>query len=177
MLWYHEAPWRPQPDDALLELQSQFLRENYDLASMLQEHLHSAREAVRITESEGDAYGILDFYREQLACLERLAQSPQPEEPKKQIEFVREVWKWSGQGIGNVLDVTGASGQNEMDAQVLGSDDVEKFCGTDRPTRDQASAAISRINETLGRGQSVCFAFYDSECKPIGWYFVGNTID
>jgi hypothetical protein len=176
-LWYHEAPWKPRPEEALFELQVGFLRANYDLASLLWHHLHSVREAVRLTEAEGDKYGILGFYREQRACLENLAAKPLPEDPREQIEFVREVRNWSGEGIGNVLDVKEVSETGEMDARVLTPDDVRKFCGTDRPTRQQAAQAIDAINEKLNRGESVCFPLYDAESNPVGWYFVGNTID
>lgn len=66
-LWYHAAPWRPDPAEALLELQTRFLAETYDLHSLVQQHVDSAREAVRVTEAEGDEYGLLDAYREELA--------------------------------------------------------------------------------------------------------------
>jgi hypothetical protein len=176
-LWFHEAPWKPQPEDALFELQVQFLREHYDLASLLRDHLHSAREAVRLTEAEGDPYEILGFHQDCLACLEELASRPIPEAARDQIEFVREIEKWSGEGVGNILDVTGVSGDGSMDARVLTPDDVRKFCGTDHPTRPQAVAAVYGINEKLDRGESACFPFFDAEGNPIGWYFVGNTID
>src|SRR5260370_28970673 len=152
MLWFHEAPLKSQPEEALFELQVQFLRENYDLASLVRERLHAVAEAVRLTEAEGDEYEILGFYREQLACLEKLAALPIPEAPREQIEFVREIEMWSGEGVGNVLDVTSVSADGAMDAQVLTDEDIRKFCGTDYPTRQQAIAAINGINERLNRG-------------------------
>ena len=112
-----------------------------------------------------------------MACLEDLAARPAPEAARDQVEFVREIWTWSGQGIGNVLDVTGVSGDGAMDARVLTADEVRELCGTDHPQREQAVAAVAGINERMNRGECVCFQFFSPEGNPIGWYFVGNTID
>ncbi len=51
-----------------------------------------------------------------------------------------------------------------------------RLVGDAQPTLAQAAGAIDKINEELGRGECVCFPVYEN-CKPIGWYFVGNTID
>jgi hypothetical protein len=43
---------------------------------------------------------------------------------------------------------------------------------------EQARAAVVKINEDLGRGESVCFPLHTAGgTDPVGWYFVGNTID
>ncbi len=113
-LWYHLAPWRPDPAEALHELQVGFLAENYDLPSLAQEHLESAREAVRVTEADGDEYGILGFYKEQVEKLEGIAGQPLPQDPREQIAIVRKVYAGYGEGIGNVLDVERISDQRRL---------------------------------------------------------------
>ncbi len=65
-------------------------------------------------------------------------------------------------------------------AQKLGPDEIRRFCGTDRPTLHEARDSVGLINEELQRGESVCFPVWPddrAEAEPIGWYFVGNTID
>ena len=179
-LWHHSAPWRSDPEEALFALQVHFLAETYDLHSLVQEHLGSAREAIRITEAEGDEHGLLDMYRADLEMLEEVASNPFPEDPLRQIELVRKLYMNSGEGIGNLLDVTGISDHREIDtAERLTEGEVARLVGETRPTLAQARRATDKINEELGRGESVCFVFYeegDSE-QPAGWYFVGNTLD
>ncbi|MEO6808071.1 MAG: hypothetical protein ABI353_03035 [Isosphaeraceae bacterium] len=184
-LWFHPAPWRPDPAEALRALQAQFLAETYDLPAFVKERLASTRQAVRITEADGDEYGILDIYRESLALLEDVASRPLPEEPSQQIQLIRAICADSGEGIGNVLDVTGVSDQGEPpEARRLAIEEVRRFCATDRPVLAQAEAAVGGINEMLGRGECICFPFHVSnddvsndDATPSGWYFVGNTID
>ncbi len=180
-LWYHLAPWRPDPAEALHDLQVGFLAENYDLPSLVQGHLENAREAVRATEADGDKYGILGFYKEQVEKLEEIAGQPLPQDPLEQIAIVRRVYTGSGQGIGNVLDVERVSDRGGFPiARKLGQDEIRRFCGTDRPTLREARDSVGMIHERLQRGDSVCFPVWADdrqEAEPIGWYFVGNTID
>lgn len=180
-LWYHFAPWKPDPEAALHEFQVGFLAENYDLPSLVQKPLKDAREAVRVTEVEGDEYGLLESYRDELAMLEKIAGQPLPQDPLERIAIVRKVYAFSGQGIGNVLDVVRVSDQRGFpDAQKLGPDEIRRFCGTDRPNLRDARDSASPINRELQRGDSVCFPVWPDdrpEGEPIGWYFVGNTID
>jgi hypothetical protein len=105
-LWHHAAPWQPDPSEALLELQSRFVAETYDLPSLVGRHLESAREAVRAAEAERDKYGLLDTYREELAMLEQVSNGQLPEDPRGRIELIRRLYQYSGQGVGNILDVT-----------------------------------------------------------------------
>jgi hypothetical protein len=86
----------------------------------------------------------------------------------------------SGEGGGNILDVTGISDRREVHtAERLTEGEVARLDDATRPTLAQARHATEKINEELGRGESVCFAFYeDGEAgQPAGWYFVGNTLD
>ena len=179
-LWYHETPWHEDPATALKTLQARFMAENYDLSALLPQHLANARRAVALTEAEDDRYGVLDIHRSEVRLLERLCSEPIPQDFEGQIEILRKINANSGEGIGNVLDVTGISERRSIHvAQRLRESEMIRLVGTERPTRAQAKKAIYKINEELGRGECVCFPIYDSGEKnqPVGWYFVGNTID
>ena len=64
-------------------------------------------------------------------------------------------------------------------AQRLTEPEIIRLVGAPRPTVAQGHEAVSKINEELGRGECVCFPVYDSAGldEPVGWYFVGNTVD
>lgn len=176
-LWYHEAPWQPDAAEALKEVQTRFLTENYKLPLLLPQHLAWARESVATAEREGDPYGILDIYRDKLRLLERLCGEPMPDNPEAQIEIVRQIHADSGEGIGNVLDVTGVAERRDLHvAQRLSEEETARLVGAAQPTLSRARQAVDRINQELNRGECVCFPVYD-DGKPTGWYFVGNTID
>lgn len=179
-LWHHLAPWHPDPGKALLALQSRFLAETYDLPSLIQEHLQSAREAVRLTEEEGDPYELLEFYRRQLTLVEKLSRRPVPAEPQAQIKLLRQLYANSGQGIGNVLDVKRVSARGGLHtARRLAADEVLRLCKTERPTLEQAEAVLHAFAVSLDRGESLCFPVHDAKtpATPAGWYFVGSTVD
>jgi hypothetical protein len=176
-LWCHEAPWHADAGAALKALQARFLADHYDLPTLLPQHLAWARESVAAVKDEGDTYGLLEIYQEAVTLLERLCNEPIPDSPEAQIEIVRRIYANSGQGIGNVLDVTAVADQPEFDeAQRLSAEEILRLLGDAQPTLAQAAGAIDKINEELGRGECVCFPAYENG-KPIGWYFVGNTID
>lgn len=177
-LWHYEAPWYPDPADALRALQAKVLAERYDLLTLLPERLRSMRQSVSHLESEGDEYGLLGIYTEQVRLLEGLCSRPIPEDPPERIRILREVEAYGGEGIGNVLDVEGIAGSRDYPtAQRLPEEEVERLVGTTRPTLEQARDLAHRINAELNRGEGVCFPFYDTSGRPAGWYFVGNTID
>lgn len=176
-LWYHESPWNEDPTAALKAIQARFLAENYDLQAILPQKLAWARESVAAAERDGDEYGLLDNYQEQVRLVERLCSQPIPENAEAQIDIIREINADSGQGIGNVLDVRGVSTQRQaLLAQQLTEEEVTRLVGARQPTIVQAHKAISKINQELGRGECVCFPIYDKG-EPVSWYFVGNTID
>lgn len=179
-LWYHEIPWHPEPLTALKTFQARFLAEKYDLSTLLPQHLANAREAVAITKAEGDPYELLEIYQEEVRLLERLCNRPIPQDFEGRIKLLRKINASSGQGIGNILDVERISKRRRDNvAQPLSGPEMIRLVGTERPTRAQAKKAIGKINENLGRGECVCFPIHDSGemSQPIGWYFVGNTID
>ncbi len=128
-LWYHEAPWHPDAGAALKVLQARFLAENYDLPALLPQHLAWARESVAAARGEGDPYGLLDIYQEMVALLERLCSEPIPESPEARIEIVRQINADSGEGVGNVLDVTGVVNQRDVHkAQRLPPQEMVRTC-------------------------------------------------
>lgn len=176
-LWHYQAPWDPDAETSLKLLQSRVLVENYDLSKLLPQHLAWAREAVESAASEGDPYGLVEVYEHQVRLLEELGKEPIPENTEAQIEILRRISADSGQGIGNILDVTGVSDHRSFPtAERLSEGDRRCLVGSVRPTLAQASQAIYKIHEELNRGECVCFPVYDGE-TPIGWYFIGNTID
>ncbi len=176
-LWHHEAPWHPDPEEALRALQAQFLADNYDLAALVPVHLESARAARAAAQSYDDPFHLADLYAEQVQLLEQLGSQPLPADPQPRIQILRQIYAGSGQGISNVLDVMGVS-DDYFAAQVLSDERVAHFAGVTRPTIVEAHEAIDQINEELNRGECVCFPIYDEARKsPVGWYFVGNTVD
>jgi hypothetical protein len=178
-LWYHEAPWHPDPTKALQALQARFLAENYDLPTLLPQHLIWARDSVVAAKADGDPYGLVDLYEEKVRLLERLNSQPVPRDPQAQIEILRQIHADSGQGISNVLDVKGISQERDVfAAQRLTEAETVRHVGTERPTVAQARNAIANIHVALGRGECVCFPVYDDAGRqPVAWYFVGNTVD
>jgi hypothetical protein len=178
-LWYHEAAWHTDAQAALQALQAEFVASHYNLADLLSRHLDSARQAVALTQKEGDPYGILETYQEELQLLERLSAQPIPSDPLGQIELVRQVNRFSGQGVCNVLDVKRVAEQRDYPAcQRLSEAETARLVGNGRPTGVEAHQAVDKINDVLRRGEAVCFAVYDSaRSTPVRWYFVGNTID
>jgi hypothetical protein len=178
-LWYHEAPWHPDPTQALQALQARFLAENYDLRTLLPQHLIWARDTVAAAKADGDPYGLVDLYEEKVRLLGRLNSQPVPRDSQTQIEILRQIHADSGQGISNVLDVKGISEEwNAFAAQRLTQAETVRLVGRERPTLAQARNAIANIHVELGRGECVCFPIYDDAGKkPMAWYFVGNTVD
>jgi hypothetical protein len=155
------------------------LRENFDHPARLAADLASARDAVRQAEAESDdPCELREFYRNELTRLEMLAALPPSIGPDEGIERLRKLYATSGEGSGCVIDVTHVYEVGGMHvARTLQETDVVRLCGSAKPTAEQAAGAIYRINEELDRGDSVCFAIFDENGSPSGWYFVGNTID
>ena len=178
-LWYHEAPWHSNPSEALRALQTQFLAENYNLTKVLPQHLKWARESLAAAQADDDRYGLVDLYSEKVQLLERLNSEPIPADPAAQIEILRQIYADSGQGISNVLDVTGVSSQRSFfTARPLAPVEIMHFTGAAQPSISEAREALDKINEALGRGECVCFPVYEDDRKtPVGWFFVGNTVD
>lgn len=180
MPWEHLAPWNPDPAESLRQLQAAYLAANYDLESHVQEHLTSARDALESTQAEGDPYGLLDFYREQVATFEEIASKPLPADPQERVEIVRRLYSGSGEGIGNVLDILDVSESGGMlTARPLRPDELRATLGTETPSSTLDPETFGPLYYALGRGESVCFPVYEggNPSKPVGWYFIAYTID
>jgi hypothetical protein len=168
------------PATALKTLQALFMAENYDLSALLPQHLADARTAVALAEAERDPYGVLDIHRREVRLLERLCSQPIPQDFERQIEILRKINANTGEGIGNVLDVSGISERRSGDtARPLSEPEIVRLAGTSQPTREEAHEAIDKLSEELGRGECVRFPIYDSreQDRPAGWYFAGRTWD
>ena len=79
-------PGNPDPSDALKTLQAGVLAREYDLHTLLPRRLFEARNTVIDVEADGDEYGLLDIYREQVRMLEEFSGRPIPQDPQAQIE-------------------------------------------------------------------------------------------
>ena len=171
------APWHPDPNDALHDLQATFLADNYDLPRLIQEHLESSREAVRSCEADGDEYGILHIYQADVEYLESIAGEPLPEAPQGRIAILRKIWASGGQGIGNILDVTSVTDDGGVHiTRRLPDEEIKRLLGTAQPSVADAKKLLGIIADQLGRGESACCPVYDGE-DPCGWWFVGYTVD
>lgn len=177
MPWQELGPPNPDPLKSLRELQASYFAKNYDLPRLIEEHLRSAREAVRITEEEGDEYGILDVYKADLKYLEGIAASPLPNDVHQQIVILRKIWESGGQGIGNVLDVENVTDDGGVHiARRMSVEEFTEILGTPMPTRSDAAKLLGLIADKLGRGESVCIPVYESD-QQCGWWFAGYTVD
>jgi hypothetical protein len=176
-LWCHETSWQADADAALEALQESFFDEMYDLSVLLPRKLDSARESVAAAKEDGDPYGLADMYQQQVNLLESLCGRPIPEGARPRIEILRRINAAQGDDIGNVLDVKQISRHRGVHmAQRLDELEIKRLVGVPRPSREQALEAVDKINAELGRGEAVCFPIY-KDATPVGWYFVGNTVD
>lgn len=177
MPWEHFGPWNADPAISLRQLQAAFLAANYNLESVTQEHLTSARNALQTTKAEGDPYGLLDFYRSQVDMLEGIAI---PADPPNQIDILRRINSGSGEGIGNVLDILDVSESGgPLMSRPLRTDELLAVFGTETPLSKMNPESVGPLYGMLGRGESICFPIYNDgdPSKPVGWCFVGYTID
>jgi hypothetical protein len=182
--WEELAPWNPDPDVALRELQARFLAENVDFPGEVRERLRGAKETVRFTQETGDEYNVLYIYRDNLAYLEDVNSRPLPTDPQERIAILRQINASGGQGIGNVLDIESVSPASEFGdegwplvSHPLSDGDLRAAFGSATPTIEQAKKAGFEFATRLGRGESVCFPVYDESGKAAGWWFVGCTVD
>ncbi len=183
-LWHHAAPWRPDPDAALFDLQVAYLDDLYDLPDFVAGHLGwipELRGMLQAIAAAGDEDGLLDYYRGELVLREEIAGRPIPTDPGERIELVRRLSAGSGEGTRSILDIRRVSTRRDYEvAERLDDAELIRLVGTNRPTLTQTRRAVDVIdNGNLGRGECVCFPFYDDHNpgQPAGWYFVGNTSD
>lgn len=180
-LWHHLAPWDLDPRKALLALQARYLNEKYDLPNEIAEQLQMARRLVSEYEADGDPYELLGMVRRMLTFLEGVSSRPLPDDPVQRIEIIRKMSKHTGQGTSSVLDIlTVDENRDTFVACPLASDFVRDLFGTESPTPEQVEANINRaaLRMELPAGEAVCFPVYEPDAQaPVGWYFIGNTVD
>lgn len=178
-LWHYQSSWHEDPADALDEIQVKLVSQNYDLERLLSRCLEDARNSIDSCVEDGDPYDLIGTYQEQFDLVERLYAEGVPKDVRSQIEIIRRVNALGGVGVGNILDLTGISSvRDTCVAELLGQDKMLRLLGNSRPTVEEAEKTLSDINEELNRGECICFPIYDvTREQPIGWYFVGNTID
>ncbi len=176
MLWFHKAPWHPDPNQSLIALQTDFVREHYDLEKLLTQQLTSAKQHMQAEINSGDEFGLVEGCQRKVSYLEELNSKPIPKSIQSQIEIVRNLHN-DGDGVGNILDVKEVTDQRAfLKAEQLSEQKAITVVGYANPNLVQAEAAVGKINAGLGRGECVCFQVYEDGI-PIAWYFVGNTID
>ncbi len=179
--------------------------EPFDPAQELQDHVTDAKNAQRDAQAEGDPYGLADYYGRLAESYEGLCKEPVPTDVPAKIQLLQKIWETQGEEIGGILDVTGVQpappsgsqpieqqprqtwGGNEaffhgFDGRVafsLGEIDMLRLVGAARPSLKQAKESARNIQGELGRGDCVCFPIYDEspDRKPLGWYFIGCTLD
>lgn len=175
-LWHHQAPWHPEAGESLKALQHDYIHNHYDLATLFSKELDSTKKHLEAELNAGDEFGLVEWLQTKIERLVELNANPIPDDIDTQIQIIREVLEY-GEGLCNVLDISGISEKREV-FKAVKLTDVErtKFVGCLEPNVEQANASVGKINHDLNRGECVCFPIFQ-DGKPIGWYFVGNTID
>ena len=175
MPYQNLAKWDSDPQVALRALQAEFLDANYELPKVLEQHLQSSKQAVECCIADGDEYGVQDIHQSEVDYIESILSKPLPESAEEKIEILRKVWESGGQGIGNILDITEVSERGGiLVAKLLSHAEIEKYFGTSLPSISEAGKIYAK--NVIDRGECVCFPIYDLN-TPIGWMFVGYTID
>ena len=178
MPWEGMGPWREDPTESLRALQAEYFTAHYDLLSFIQKRLDGVREAIRLTEADGDPHDILSSYKQDLAVLERASREPLPAAAEGRIALLRRIEESSGQGLGNVLDVVSVSGEGDVFvARILAESDLRELFSTTKPNREMAATTMDKVASHLGRGESVCLPVFDQNGMPEGWWFAGYSID
>jgi hypothetical protein len=183
--WEQLAPWNPDPSVALLQLQARFLADNVDFASEVRESLANAKESVRFTREEGDPYQLLDIYQSDLEYLEEISSRPLPTDPQERIAILRRIYQSGAQGLGNILDIESVAGfgvESDDDgwpliSRPLTEQEIQAGLGSATPTIEEAKEGGHKLSDSLGRGESICFPVYDKNLQPVGWWFIGYTLD
>jgi len=183
--WEQLAPWNPDPSVALLQLQARFLADNVDFASEVRESLVNVKESVRFTREEGDPYNLLPIYQSDLEYLEEISSRPLPTDPQERIAVLRRIYASGAQGLGNILDIESVEGfgvESDDDgwpliSRPLTEQEIQAGLGSATPTIEEAKEGGRKFSDSLGRGESICFPVYDKNLQPVGWWFIGYTLD
>jgi hypothetical protein len=185
--WEQLAPWNPDPSVALLQLQARFLTDNVDFASEVRESLANVKESVRFTREEGDPYNLLPIYQSDLEYLEEISSRPLPTDPQERIAVLRRIYASGAQGLGNILDIESVEGfgvESDDDgwpliSRPLTEKEIQAGLGSATPTIEEAKKGGYKLSRSLSldRGESICFPVYDESRQPVGWWFIGYTVD
>lgn len=171
------APWHVDPNDALRAAQANFFLQNYDLAEIIEQSLANAKESVTFCQEGGDEYNLLEFYQREVQSLESLASQQIPETEEEQIKVLRKVCEFSGEGIGNLLDIKSVDKVGDFFVtRVLSEAELTNLFGTDRPTLSQAKRLLDLMADKIDRAEGLCCPIHEDD-EPVGWWFVGYTID
>jgi hypothetical protein len=174
MPWTEIAPWRDNAAEALHEIQAR-LATNYDLAALIERFIGSTEQTIALEEESGDHFGLLNGWKKYLADLQEAQSKLPPSSPKQRIEILRQI---HFEEIGNILDVTGISGEREpFICRPLDEDQLQRICGTKKPTLATAKTAFGNLSGEIDRAESICFPLYDDAGSPVGWFFGGYTAD
>jgi hypothetical protein len=177
--WRILAPYDVDPDKALRVAQAEYFDQNYDLPVVLVERIQATEQAVRSTE-EDDPYDLHSHYLDALTELRKLASQAWPADVHEQIRLLRRIQAIGSSEVGNILDVVGVSRDpRSHGARPLTSDELQSIFDTDQPTRNEAETRMYRVFDLINAGESICFPVFCARRPrvPVGWYFVGYTVD
>lgn len=153
-----------------------FRKSGYDLRILLTERIEDMIEAIQSCE-EDDPYDLLGLYRDALDEYRQMEACGIPEEPTAQIEILRRIEAISGDGVGNILDITGIGQEPEEGrVQQLTPERIEDVFRTARPTLAEARSGMDRLADSISRGTAIVLPVYE-DGTPVGWYFAGYSAD
>ena len=180
MPWQIVGPYHSDTTEALRAVQAELFQREYNLERLLEERIANAQDSVRDTDAD-DEYGLLETYRESLKQLEEIKRQPLPANVHEQIRLLRRIETIGYGEIGNVLDMEGVFEKHQHRKVVpLSSPELQDIFGTIHPSREHMTAErLDKIYNSIDRGEAVCFPIFQSppSQQPIGWYFVGYTVD
>ena len=175
--WEAITVYEDEAEQALSRAQIRFFRESgYDIPKLLVRRVEDMTRAVLSCEQD-DPYNLLEFYRDALDQYRRMAARGVPEEPDSQIELLRLIEQVSGDWIGNILDMTGFSqDQEEGRVQRLSAERLEELFGTASPSLQEVRKGMADLEDSIPRGTAVCFPVYEDR-RPVSWFFAGYSAD
>ncbi len=176
--WENRAPWTEDPAKALKSIQQGEVERWGDPSDQIRVELKNMKEALDTTEVD-DPYGLAEHYAAEVKRLERLMSEQIPTDFEGRLNVLRALHENNGEGIGNILDVTGVSTTGDIFVtKILDPDELLQAFGTEYPGDDWMSQARDGFFDSIGRGESVCFPIYSVGGKtPTEWCFFGYSVD
>jgi hypothetical protein len=175
--WEVISTYEDAAEQALRKAQVRFFRDaGYDIPKLLAQRVSDMTEAVRSCE-EDDPYDLLEFYRDALDQYRQMVARGVPEEPEAQIDLLRRIDEISGDWVGNILDMTGFSqDQDAGTVQRLSPERMEEIFGTAAPALQEVRRGMAKLADSIPRGAAVCFPIYEDR-RPVSWFFAGYSAD